>query len=203
MDKDWAPWLFVEKDVKRIIAALELLATLIAVRLWDPCNGQQGRGAVWARAGTDNQSNSYAVSKMMTTKYPLTLLVMELSEALRTRRCELSLEWIPRDLNQLADDLTNEKFDAFPEEKRVKAMSCWACPALLCVAVVWVGGWDGRSTTSNNHLLRVQCRKLPNTFDDIPSVSHCSISLLSLTCSDMFVTFSCMWRHQLTSVYRP
>ena len=22
-----------------------------------------------------------------------------------------------------------------------------------CVAVVWVGGWDGRSTTSNNRLL--------------------------------------------------
>ncbi len=32
-------------------------------------------------------------------------------------------------------------------------LSCWACPALLCVAVVWVGGWDGRSTTSNNCLL--------------------------------------------------
>ena len=31
--------------------------------------------------------------------------------------------------------------------------SCWACPALLCVAVVWVGGWDGRSTTPNNRLL--------------------------------------------------
>ena len=31
--------------------------------------------------------------------------------------------------------------------------SCWACPALLCVAVVWVGGWDGRSTTPDNRLL--------------------------------------------------
>ena len=67
-------------------------------------------------------SNSFAVSKMMSTTYPLALLVMELSETLRTRNCELSLEWIPREFNQLADDLTNEKFDSFPEGKRIKAI---------------------------------------------------------------------------------
>ena len=122
LDKHWAPWLFVKRDLKRIIAALELLATLIAVRLWAPHSDKPGRGAAWVRAGTDNQSNSYAVSKMMSTKYPLTLLVMELSETLRTRNCELMLEWIPRERNQLADDLTNEKFDSFPERKRVKAI---------------------------------------------------------------------------------
>ena len=122
LDKHWAPWLFVKRDLKRIIAALELLATLIAVRLWAPHSDKPGRGAAWVRAGTDNQSNSYAVSKMMSTKYPLTLLVMELSETLRTRNCELMLEWIPRERNQLADDLTNEKFDSFPEGKRVKAI---------------------------------------------------------------------------------
>ena len=56
----------------------------------------------------------------MSTKYPLTVLIMELSETLRTRDCELCLEWIPREKNQLADDLTNEKFDNFPMELRVK-----------------------------------------------------------------------------------
>ena len=56
----------------------------------------------------------------MSTKYPLTVLIMELSETLRTRDCELCLEWIPREKNQLADDLTNEKFDHFPMELRVK-----------------------------------------------------------------------------------
>ena len=56
----------------------------------------------------------------MSTKYPLTVLIMELSETLRTRDCELNLEWVPRERNQLADDLTNQKFDSFPGDRRVK-----------------------------------------------------------------------------------
>ena len=114
IERSWAEWLFVKKDLKRIIASLELLATLIAVRLWAGRNGAKSKGVCWVRAGTDNQSNTYAVSKMMSTKYPLTLLVMELSETLRSKGCELNLFWIPRERNQLADDLTNEKFDHFP-----------------------------------------------------------------------------------------
>ena len=55
---------------------------------------------------------------MMSTNYPVTLLVMELSQTLRSRSCELNLHWIPREKNQLADDLTNEKFDSFPMDHR-------------------------------------------------------------------------------------
>eukprot|EP00435_Cladocopium_sp_Y103_P039700 s436_g10.t1 len=116
----WAPWLFVRRDPKRVIAALELLATLIAARLWARDMPKGGRGRCWIRAGTDNLSNSYAVSRWMSTKFPLTILIMELSETLRTRNCELNLEWIPRDKNQLADDLTNQKYDQFPKERRVQ-----------------------------------------------------------------------------------
>ena len=56
----------------------------------------------------------------MSTKFPLTIPIMELSETLRTRDCELNLQWVPRDLNQLADDLTNQKFDSFPLDKRIQ-----------------------------------------------------------------------------------
>ena len=118
IEREWATWLFVKNDLKRIIASLELLATLVAVRLWTDNNGAKSNGVCWVKAGTDNQSNTYAVSKMMSTKYPLTLLVMELSETLRANGCELNLQWIPRGKNQLADDLTNEKFDHFPGELR-------------------------------------------------------------------------------------
>ena len=120
MERSWADWLFVENDLKRIIASLELLATLVAVRLWSGNLGSRSRGVCWIRAGTDNQSNTYAVSKMMSTKFPLTLLVMELSETLRSSCCELSLDWIPREKNQLADDLTNEKVDHFPMNCRMR-----------------------------------------------------------------------------------
>ena len=72
------------------------------------------------RGKTDNQSNTYALSKWMSTKFPLTFLIMEFSETLRLGRCELSLDWIARDFNQFADDLTNndfEKFVGFPGSK--------------------------------------------------------------------------------------
>ena len=55
----------------------------------------------------------------MTTKYPMTLLVMEVSETLRAKRCELHLEWIRRDKNQL-DDLTNGQFQHFDSRQRVR-----------------------------------------------------------------------------------
>ena len=34
VEKGWAPWAFVTGDTKKVIAALELLASLIGVRLW-------------------------------------------------------------------------------------------------------------------------------------------------------------------------
>ena len=46
----------------------------------------------------------------MTTKFPSTLTLMELAEELSAKNCELQLQWIRRDLNQLADDLTNDSF---------------------------------------------------------------------------------------------
>ena len=49
----------------------------------------------------------------MSTKFPLTVLVMELSESFRFGNCCLTLDWLRRDKNQLADDLSNMKFDSF------------------------------------------------------------------------------------------
>ena len=59
------------------------------------------------------------MKKAMTTKYPSSLVLLELAEELATKKCDLSLTWIRRDLNQLADDLTNEKFDSFDPEFRI------------------------------------------------------------------------------------
>ena len=118
--EDWASWMFVKKDPKRVIAALELLATLVAVKLWvlNLELGESGRCMV--HGGTDNLGNTYALSKSMSTKYPLTLLVMELSESLRQRRCELHLQWYRRDGNQWADDLTNGVFEKFDPKLRLR-----------------------------------------------------------------------------------
>ena len=44
---------------------------------------------------------------------------MELSEQLRTRNAALSLRWVPRELNQEADDLINLVFEKFDEKHRI------------------------------------------------------------------------------------
>ena len=55
----------------------------------------------------------------MTTKFPSTLVLLELAEELACKSCELGLTWIRRDANQLADDLTNENFKEFSPDFRV------------------------------------------------------------------------------------
>ena len=65
------------------------------------------------RGYTDNKSNEALVQKAMTTKYPSGLILMQLAEELASKDCEPQLAWIRRDLNQLADDLTNEEFKMF------------------------------------------------------------------------------------------
>ena len=119
MEKGWAPWAFVKADTKRVIAALELLASLIGVRLWVLAG--QAKQTTWVaiKGYTDNQSNESLLKKFMTSKFPSTLIHMELAEELAAKRCELKLHWLRRDDNQLADDLTNEKFDSFDKEFRV------------------------------------------------------------------------------------
>ena len=75
--EELAPWYKMKGSPKRVIAALELLATLIAVKLWGGRIG--GRSKAKVKAFTDNKGNSF----MLSTKFPLTIMLMELSEELR------------------------------------------------------------------------------------------------------------------------
>ena len=115
---EWAPWAFAKGDLGKVIAALELLAT-VGVKLWVPEGNAKKTSRVAIRGYTDNQSNEALLRKAMTTKFPSTLILMELAEELSAKNCELQLQWIRRDLNQLADDLTNENFASFDPNFRV------------------------------------------------------------------------------------
>ncbi|OLP80386.1 hypothetical protein AK812_SmicGene39223 [Symbiodinium microadriaticum] len=90
-------------DPGKVIAALELLATLVGVRLWVPDGDAKKTSRVAIRGYTDHQSN----------------------ESLQRR-----------DLNQLADDLTNENFASFDPNFRIDLkgdlVASWATrPATL------------------------------------------------------------------------
>ena len=70
-------------------------------------------------AGTDNQSNEALMAKASTTRWPLVLVNMQLSEKLMAAGVKLVLRWRPRDQNVLADELTNENFEHVEADKRV------------------------------------------------------------------------------------
>ena len=55
----------------------------------------------------------------MSTKPPLSAVVMELSEQLEARGSWLKLAWVPRQQNEEADALSNEQFDGFDMDKRI------------------------------------------------------------------------------------
>ena len=59
------------------------------------------------------------MSKLMSSKFPLVVILSELCLQLRDRDMALSLEWVPRDQNEEADALTNEEFGSFDVRRRI------------------------------------------------------------------------------------
>ena len=113
------PWIWCRGEPGRNIATLELLGTLLCVVLF----AKDFRGTQLSITGvTDNRGNAQALLKMMTTKFPLSAVLMELA-------CwvpeisggeGLSLLWVPRLQNVEADALSNEHFDGFKPSNRVR-----------------------------------------------------------------------------------
>ncbi len=119
LTRESAPWAFHRGEPFKAIAALEALAALIGyVALAD--QREENADAVALIPGfTDNRGNQYALSRLQTTKYPLILLVMELSCQLERRSQRLSLQWAPREVNAEADRLANGNYLGFSPGNRV------------------------------------------------------------------------------------
>ena len=118
--REEAPWVFEkQRDPQRIIAALELLATMVAMVLFDPEARMGGRTNCVMTSSTDNKGNTYIVSKLASTKWPITTLLIELSEQLRIRSALMELTWRNRNDNVEADALTNQDYTGFDERLRI------------------------------------------------------------------------------------
>ena len=113
------PWAYTRGDPFRSIAALELLATLLCVAVFQPEASSLTGGTIALTAAGDNQSNGFTLDRLCSNKFPLCLVLMELSEQLRRRQILLNVSWRPRDENEEADALTNENFSAFSLDRRV------------------------------------------------------------------------------------
>jgi hypothetical protein len=113
------PWAFAPKGPQRRIASLELLATLVCVVYFLPGVPRHEMGVLRLSGGTDNQGNGFLLDKLMTSKFPLNVVLMELAVQLEMRRLRLDLGWIRRELNTKADALTNEDFTGLDPAKRI------------------------------------------------------------------------------------
>ena len=117
--RELAPWMGARGgNPKRMIAALEFLATLVALKLW--LTDDLAEVTILAEAFTDNKGNDFILKKGLSTKFPITLMVMEVSEMLQGSTAVAKLTWVKRDENQAADDLTNENFEKFDMGKRIE-----------------------------------------------------------------------------------
>jgi hypothetical protein len=116
--KEDTPRLFCKGHASRTVASSELLATLVCVALF--CDKDvSGEGKVLVRGATDNKGNKHVVYRFHTTKFPLSMVLMELATRLGDAGLELDLEWVPRASNVEADDLTNNIFEKFDMAKRI------------------------------------------------------------------------------------
>ena len=122
LEPSQAPFFFKPSGESQWASApAELLATLAALVAFDHLTESSRRRelGITLVAGADNQSNEALMVRASTTRWPLVLVNMQLSEKLMTAGVKLVLRWRPRDQNVLADELTNENFEHVEAEKRV------------------------------------------------------------------------------------
>lgn len=120
LDRISAPWVYERGEPFRVIASLELLATLGCVRAFIPSMAEGALSTLTLTGITDNMGNSQLLSKLGSTKFPLVAVLMELAAVLLQKRTRLCLAWAPRLQNSEADALTNYDFSLFDSGRRVR-----------------------------------------------------------------------------------
>lgn len=113
-----APWAWSRGEPFRTISALELFASLLCTVVFDGAWTPGRKTSIRITGYTDNRGTAFALSKLMTSKFPLLLILVELGAQLE-KELDLGLEWIPRDQSEEADALTNGRFDDFDPVRRI------------------------------------------------------------------------------------
>ncbi len=114
-----APWAFHRGEPYKVIAALEALGVLLAVMAFGGHFRRNQDTTVVVGGITDNRGNAYVLNRLMTTKYPLCTVVMELAAQMELHNLRLAIDWSPRELNAEADDLSNHITSAFNPDHRI------------------------------------------------------------------------------------
>jgi len=102
----------------RNIAALELLGVLFSWLAFGDAVKAQSPAVIFSGGG-DNKGNAHVVESLLTTKFPLCAVLMELSAQLARAGRRMVLRWYPRLQNTEADDLSNGLVHGFDPGRRV------------------------------------------------------------------------------------
>ena len=117
LDRKTAPWAFSKGEPFKVVAALELYATLLCVMAFGDAWSKAASGRITITGATDNRGNSQVLGRLMSSKFPLVVVLAELAAQLKKRCLRLDLQWVPRDENEEADGLTNLDFSGFDPQQ--------------------------------------------------------------------------------------
>ena len=100
LDRANAPWAFSRGEPFRSIAAIELFASLVSLMVFTKNEKGGERGVLLLTDLTDNSGNTSALSRLMSSKFPLVVIMTEMAAQLQAKEAELDLHWIPRNQNE-------------------------------------------------------------------------------------------------------
>ena len=85
----------------------------------------------------------------MTSKFPLVVILAEMAAFMEDKGIVLHLDWVPRNQNEEADALSNERFEGFDLSKRVEVnvenLPFYVLPKLIEIADDLYGRvWEAR-----------------------------------------------------------
>ena len=113
-----ASWAFDKKSFKKRIAALELLGTIVLIRLMVRCF-RSSVPNVQLPLRTDNLGNAFAIGKSYSKKWPNSALLMELECIKHRFGLRTHISHVKRESNTWADQLTHLDFDGFEPSLRL------------------------------------------------------------------------------------
>ena len=166
LDRVCAPWAYRRGEPFRTIASLELFGTLISAMIFLPRfpKGAGALGKISVGGSTDNRGNTFAVTKLMTTKFPLVAFVAEMAVQMEEGAWDLELEWVPRDQNIEADAITNQDFSAFTASREIK-VDCATLKFKVLNEMLALGDtfYEERESAKEAAKLRAKMPMLPGT----------------------------------------
>ena len=125
ISKEDFPWIFEKGDKPSlVISTLEALAILISLKLrFGDAPDYDDTKVLIVPSITDNRGNGAVLNKLMTTRFPSSVLLMEMGSYMKARGMRAIVEWAPREFNKEADQLANGITDSFDPNRRLHVSS--------------------------------------------------------------------------------